>query len=98
MDMQNDRHLFYLAREGFLAPLPPNFRPCRPLGATETYYFDNESRELQREHPCDIHYKKEFLRVKRIERSKRLGGKQRGELARRSCIYTLSSDRPQTIL
>ena len=81
MDLKEDRHLFYLAREGIRAPLPPNYRPCRPSGTTTTYYFDSVSRQLHLEHPCDIHYKKEFVRVKNIEISKRV---KRAEVGRQS--------------
>jgi centrosomal protein CEP164 len=42
MDMKDDRHLFYIAKEGLKAPLPDPWKPCRsPDG--NIYYFNFES-------------------------------------------------------
>ena len=39
MDLEADKHLFWVAREGLKAPLPPDWKPCKsPDG--EIYYFN----------------------------------------------------------
>ena len=39
MDLEADKELFWVAREGLKAPLPPDWKPCKsPDG--EIYYFN----------------------------------------------------------
>ena len=39
MDLEADKELFWVAREGLRAPLPPDWKPCKsPDG--EIYYFN----------------------------------------------------------
>jgi centrosomal protein CEP164 len=63
MDPGDDQQLYYIAKEGLKAPLPSNWKPCK-AGDNQIYYFNFETKELQKEHPCDDHYKKQFMREK----------------------------------
>jgi hypothetical protein len=57
MDLQNDNELFWIAKEGLKAPLPPDWKPCKsPEG--EIYYFNFSNGESVWDHPCDEYYKK----------------------------------------
>ena len=56
MDLEADKHLFWVAREGLKAPLPSEWKPCQsPDG--ELYYFNFSSGESVWDHPCDDHYR-----------------------------------------
>ena len=66
MDMEKDRHLFYIAKEGLKAPLPGPWKPCKsPDG--QIYYYNFQTKELQKEHPCDDFYKKNYLQEKALQ-------------------------------
>jgi len=60
MDLREDRDLFYIAKEGLKAPLPGSWKPCKSPKQT-VYYFNFESKVLQKEHPCDDYYRQLFL-------------------------------------
>ena len=60
MDMHNDRELFYIAKEGLKAPLPGPWKPCKSQDG-QIYYYNFETRELQKDHPCDDFYKKQYI-------------------------------------
>jgi hypothetical protein len=45
MDIQLDRDLFYIAKEGLKAPLPGSWKPCKSPGQT-VYYFNFDSKAL----------------------------------------------------
>jgi hypothetical protein len=57
MDIQSERDLFWLAREGLKAPLPENWKPCK-TGGGEIYYFNFATGESVWDHPCDEFYRK----------------------------------------
>ena len=63
MDMAADRDLFYIAKEGLKAPLPDQWKPCRSPGGN-IYYFNFETRQLQKDHPCDDYYKRYYATEK----------------------------------
>ena len=65
MDLEADKHLFWVAREGLKAPLPSEWKPCQsPDG--ELYYFNFSSGESVWDHPCDDHYRNMYkVRVPR---------------------------------
>ena len=66
MDLQADEELFWVAREGLKAPLPPDWKPCRsPDG--EIYYFNFSNGDSVWDHPCDEEYKALY----RVEKEKR---------------------------
>ena len=70
MDMNEDRELFYIAKEGLKAPLPDQWKPCRSPGGN-IYYFNFDSKQLQKDHPCDDHYKRLYLSEKQNLRRKK---------------------------
>lgn len=64
MDLEKDRHLFWVAREGLKAPLPKEWKPCQsPEG--ELYYFNFSSGESVWDHPCDEHYRNMYQEEKK---------------------------------
>ena len=70
MDLQEDRHLFYIAKEGLKAPLPGPWKPCKsPDGAI--YYYNFDTKEMQKDHPCDDYYRKYYLNEKQLATKKR---------------------------
>ena len=73
MDIKEDRDLFYIAKEGLKAPLPDQWKPCRSPGGN-IYYFNFETKQLQKDHPCDDYYKRyyqnERINVKRKKEEK----------------------------
>lgn len=70
MDLQDDKDLFYIAKEGLKAPLPNPWKPCKSPGGN-IYYFNFSSQELQKEHPCDNYYKDYYVREKGNKRRKK---------------------------
>ena len=67
MDLQEDKHLFWVAREGLKAPLPSEWKPCQsPDG--ELYYFNFSTGESVWDHPCDEYYRKLYKVRKRLPR------------------------------
>lgn len=52
MDLDADKDLFWIAREGLKAPLPEPWKPCR-TETNEVYYFNFNTGESVWEHPCD---------------------------------------------
>ncbi|XP_055887947.1 centrosomal protein of 164 kDa-like isoform X2 [Biomphalaria glabrata] len=64
IDVDTEQHLLWIAREGFNAPLPDNWKPCQtPTG--DIYYFNFASGESIWDHPCDEFYKKMVLEERR---------------------------------
>lgn len=63
MDLQKDRDLFYIAKEGLKAPLPEPWKPCQTRDG-EIYYFNFETGDSTWDHPCDEYYKKMYEREK----------------------------------
>lgn len=47
MDLDNDQDLFWVAREGLMAPLPPEWKPCKETESedSQVYYFNFETGE-----------------------------------------------------
>ncbi|GAB6028402.1 hypothetical protein CHUAL_002565 [Chamberlinius hualienensis] len=56
----------WIAREGIMAPLPDDWKPCQDEEG-DIYYFNFKSGESSWDHPCDQHYKslveKERLKI-----------------------------------
>lgn len=40
MELEDDRGLFWIAKEGLKAPLPENWKPCKTVDTEEIYYFN----------------------------------------------------------
>ncbi|CAK4068510.1 unnamed protein product [Aphanomyces euteiches] len=58
MDLEAERDLFWIAREGLKAPLPENWKPCKTTDTGEIYYFNFATGASTWDHPCDEYYRK----------------------------------------
>ncbi|XP_041354698.1 centrosomal protein of 164 kDa-like isoform X2 [Gigantopelta aegis] len=56
IDPMAEPHLMWIAREGFNAPLPENWKPCQDP-SEDIYYFNFATGESTWDHPCDEFYK-----------------------------------------
>ncbi|XP_062242320.1 centrosomal protein of 164 kDa-like [Platichthys flesus] len=56
IDPGSEPELLWLAREGIVAPLPPEWKPCQDVTG-EIYYFNFSSGQSTWDHPCDEHYR-----------------------------------------
>lgn len=63
MDLVADRGLFYIAKEGLKAPLPNPWKPCKDP-KQEIWYYNFDTKEMQKDHPCDEYYRKYYLNEK----------------------------------
>mmetsp|Transcript_92421 Transcript_92421/g.146108 ORF Transcript_92421/g.146108 Transcript_92421/m.146108 type:complete len:117 (-) Transcript_92421:102-452(-) len=59
MDIEKDRDLFWIARQGLKAPLPKPWKPCQSED-NEIFYFNFETGESVWDHPCDDHFRKVY--------------------------------------
>ncbi|KAL4173264.1 hypothetical protein KRP22_008417 [Phytophthora ramorum] len=57
MDLEAERDLFWIAREGLKAPLPENWKPCKTTDTEEIYYFNFGTGQSTWDHPCDEFYR-----------------------------------------
>jgi centrosomal protein CEP164 len=65
MDLEGDRDLFWIAREGLMAPLPNNWKPCKTKDTEDIYYFNFATGESTWDHPCDGYYKRLYEEEKK---------------------------------
>ncbi len=65
MDLDTDKDLFWIAREGLMAPLPANWKPCKIKGTDDIYYFNFSTGESTWDHPCDEYYKRLYEEEKK---------------------------------
>ncbi|CAB4030102.1 Centrosomal of 164 kDa [Paramuricea clavata] len=56
IDPTKEKELLWIAREGIVAPLPPNWKPCQDPN-NEIYYFNFATGESIWDHPCDDYYR-----------------------------------------
>ncbi|NXD86608.1 CE164 protein, partial [Halcyon senegalensis] len=56
IDPEKEPELIWLAKEGIVAPLPTNWRPCQDITG-DIYYFNFATGQSSWDHPCDDHYK-----------------------------------------
>ena len=56
MDLEAEKDLMWIAREGLKAPLPEHWKPCKTSDG-EIYYFNFSSGESVWDHPCDEYYR-----------------------------------------
>ncbi|XP_076849231.1 uncharacterized protein LOC143497233 isoform X3 [Brachyhypopomus gauderio] len=56
IDPDGEPELLWLAREGIVAPLPPDWKPCQDVTG-EVYYFNFSTGQSTWDHPCDEHYR-----------------------------------------
>ncbi|CAI5694438.1 unnamed protein product [Oreochromis niloticus] len=57
IDPDNEPELLWLAREGIVAPLPPEWKPCQDVTG-DIYYFNFTTGQSTWDHPCDEHYRR----------------------------------------
>ncbi|XP_075957093.1 uncharacterized protein cep164 isoform X2 [Anarhichas minor] len=67
IDPDSEPELLWLAREGIVAPLPAEWKPCQDVTG-DIYYFNFSSGQSTWDHPCDEHYR--WLVVQERERAK----------------------------
>ena len=70
MDLEKDRDLFFIAREGLKAPLPENWKPCKTTDTDEIYYFNFATGESTWDHPCDEFYRTLYEKEKKSKMAK----------------------------
>ncbi|KAJ3382824.1 hypothetical protein HDU84_004039 [Entophlyctis sp. JEL0112] len=75
MDEEEDKHLFWIARESLKAPLPADWKPCQSEDGN-IYYFNFSTGESIWDHPCDEHYRQLYEREKKKPKDAQTGGKQ----------------------
>jgi centrosomal protein CEP164 len=57
MDLDKDKDLFWIAKEGLKAPLPSDWKPCKTTDTEEIYYFNFATGASTWDHPCDEYYR-----------------------------------------
>ncbi|XP_076000224.1 uncharacterized protein cep164 isoform X2 [Genypterus blacodes] len=57
IDPNSEPNLLWLAREGIVAPLPPEWKPCQDVTG-DIYYFNFSTGQSTWDHPCDEHYRR----------------------------------------
>eukprot|EP01041_Mallomonas_annulata_P002146 gene2146-4178_t len=65
MELDKDQDLFWIAREGLMAPLPKNWKPCKTKDTEDIYYFNFATGESTWDHPCDGYYKRLYEEEKK---------------------------------
>ncbi|EAS03742.2 WW domain protein (macronuclear) [Tetrahymena thermophila SB210] len=63
MDLENEKELLWIARNGLKAPLPQGWKPCQTQDE-EIYYFNFDTGESRWDHPCDEQFRKLYLEEK----------------------------------
>ncbi|CAK6448735.1 unnamed protein product [Pipistrellus nathusii] len=56
IDPSKEPELMWLAREGIVAPLPAEWKPCQDITG-DIYYFNFANGQSTWDHPCDEHYR-----------------------------------------
>ncbi|XP_040902770.1 centrosomal protein of 164 kDa-like isoform X1 [Toxotes jaculatrix] len=57
IDPDCEPELLWLAREGIVAPLPHEWKPCQDVTG-DIYYFNFSTGQSTWDHPCDEHYRR----------------------------------------
>lgn len=65
MDLEKDKDLFWIAKEGLSAPLPKDWKPCKTKDTEDVYYFNFATGESTWDHPCDGYYKRLYEEEKK---------------------------------
>ncbi|NXY51845.1 CE164 protein, partial [Ceuthmochares aereus] len=76
IDPEKEPELLWLAEEGIVAPLPPDWKPCRDVTG-ELYYFNFATGQSSWDHPSDDRYKD--LVIQERERLRVLGSLKKKE-------------------
>ncbi|NXK44754.1 CE164 protein, partial [Chauna torquata] len=64
IDPEKEPELMWLAREGIVAPLPPEWKPCQDITG-DIYYFNFANGQSTWDHPCDDHYRELVTRERK---------------------------------
>jgi len=64
IDPYEEKDLLFIAREGIVAPLPPDWKPCQD-STGDIYYFNFQTGESVWDHPCDEYYRSMVLEERR---------------------------------
>ncbi|EDO33670.1 predicted protein, partial [Nematostella vectensis] len=56
IDPHRESDLLWIAREGIVAPLPPDWKPCQDASG-DIYYFNFTTGDSVWDHPCDDYYR-----------------------------------------
>ncbi|CAL8349762.1 unnamed protein product [Lota lota] len=82
IDPDREPDLLWLAREGIVAPLPREWKPCQDVTG-DVYYFNFSTGQSTWDHPCDEHYRgvvtQERQRAQRAQRAGTSGGASGGK-------------------
>ncbi|XP_033126044.1 centrosomal protein of 164 kDa-like [Anneissia japonica] len=75
-----DPELMWIAREGIIAPLPEDWKPCQDTNG-DIYYFNFTTGDSVWDHPCDEFYRTMVIeeREKLALSGKHVGGKKDGK-------------------
>ncbi|XP_058269816.1 centrosomal protein of 164 kDa-like isoform X4 [Hemibagrus wyckioides] len=57
IDPERESELLWLAREGIVAPLPAEWKPCQDVTG-DVYYFNFSTGQSTWDHPCDEQYRR----------------------------------------
>lgn len=63
MDLESDKHLFWIARSGLKAPCKDPWKPCKTEEG-DLFYFNFSTGESIWDHPADIYYKTMYQKQK----------------------------------
>ncbi|DBA00884.1 TPA: hypothetical protein N0F65_008527 [Lagenidium giganteum] len=79
MDLEAEKDLLWIAREGLKAPLPENWKPCKTTDTEEIYYFNFLTGNSTWDHPCDEFYRNlyEEHKKKRLQTHKMQDGDEK---------------------
>ncbi|KAK3726919.1 hypothetical protein QZH41_016709 [Actinostola sp. cb2023] len=75
IDPQTEKSLLWIAREGIVAPLPTDWKPCQDSQG-DIYYFNFGTGESVWDHPCDEYYRTMVLEERAKKKKMGSGAKK----------------------
>ncbi|KAM6432122.1 centrosomal protein of 164 kDa isoform 3-T3 [Liasis olivaceus] len=98
IDPENEPELMWLAREGIVAPLPAEWKPCQDITG-DIYYFNFANGQSTWDHPCDERYRQLVIQerekilehggLKKKEKKKKRGEKKKDKKERDLLKYPM---------
>jgi len=80
IDPDKEPDLLWIARQGIVAPLPPDWKPCQDESG-QIYYFNFATGDSEWDHPCDEYFRTmaadERAKLKQTKSSKSKKGKDK---------------------